>query len=586
MRFHVAIIATAVCLAPILFPAVAPAQSTGAGSLDPTFHAATIPLDRGITFLRLLPDGGIVAGGLASVPAGTPGGSPVSAPRLARFGADGSLVPAYGANALAVGGNLLACEVDPTGRLLVVDSGGPVARLRRLNADGTADPVFGFPLPSGWSDFTAVAVQVDGRILVGGRFARPFTGDPRLALVRLRDDGFMDDAFRPGPAPGGGFGDVAALLPTPDGRVLVGSGDYGPGIPPANATPSTRLGRFNADGSADGSFRTAEADYELGALAFQPPAGDVLVSVYGHATRSDNSRQIIRLRGADGTVDDTFTPFTPRLTSTSPLLAVQPDGRLLVGDDLGVVVTGPTDLLRLNVNGSPDITFRSAVFIAAVVGPAYGVTGALGPVVVQPDGRVLVASVTSRVTFFPGQPSTSTHGIFLDRLLADPSPKRPDLAVSFPGVFAITRPDPAAPNVGKYKLAGPVRLLNQGNKSARDFSLTAYATARLDLYSPGQAFNPAADPTLRPLQLTATTDANFDLAALRARFDLAAAAPAPVRVRKLAAGETRDVPLKLTYAADQEPGLKGLSLLLVVDAENRFQETDETNNARVYYALP
>ena len=109
------------------------AQNTGAGSLDPTFNATMIPLDGGITFLRLSPDGGVLAGGLVKVPTSTPGGTSTSVPRLARFRGDGSLVPDYGANALAVGDQLVPREVDPAGRLLVVDSDGSPARLRCID---------------------------------------------------------------------------------------------------------------------------------------------------------------------------------------------------------------------------------------------------------------------------------------------------------------------------------------------------------------------------------------------------------------------------------------------------------------------
>ena len=91
----------------------------------------------------------------------------------------------------------------------------------RLNADGTVDLGFN-PGASGFATNDAVfslALQADGKILVGGRF-NTLGGQSRNYIGRLNADGTLDQGFNPGV--GGGSDFVSSLALQADGKILVG----------------------------------------------------------------------------------------------------------------------------------------------------------------------------------------------------------------------------------------------------------------------------------------------------------------------------------------------------------------------------
>ena len=99
----------------------------------------------------------------------------------------------------------------------------------------------------------ALAVQPDGKILVGGDFTTLGGGGtgttPRNRIGRLNADGSLDTSFNPG-ANGG----VYALAVQPDGKILVGGDFTTLGGGGTGTTTRNCIGRLNADGSLDTSF--------------------------------------------------------------------------------------------------------------------------------------------------------------------------------------------------------------------------------------------------------------------------------------------------------------------------------------------
>ena len=64
----------------------------------------------------------------------------------------------------------------------------------------------------------ALAVQADGKVLIGGNFTQ-INGTGRNFIARLNADGSLDTGFNPGT---GANGDVTAVAVQPDGKVLIG----------------------------------------------------------------------------------------------------------------------------------------------------------------------------------------------------------------------------------------------------------------------------------------------------------------------------------------------------------------------------
>ena len=67
----------------------------------------------------------------------------------------------------------------------------------RVNADGTLDTTFNSTGSGADGTIRAIAVQPDGKVLIGGDFTH-FNGTPRFGVARLNTDGSVDTSFDPG----------------------------------------------------------------------------------------------------------------------------------------------------------------------------------------------------------------------------------------------------------------------------------------------------------------------------------------------------------------------------------------------------
>ena len=116
--------------------------------------------------------------------------------RIARLRPDGLLDPSFIPPALAL--NVLSLVVQTDGAVLVggnSPSGTPVQQPVRLSAEGAMDSLFdsglgvqitpsNFYYPANRPTVSALALQPDGRVLVGGIFNQ-YNGTPRIGLARL-----------------------------------------------------------------------------------------------------------------------------------------------------------------------------------------------------------------------------------------------------------------------------------------------------------------------------------------------------------------------------------------------------------------
>ncbi len=141
---------------------------------------------------------------------------------IGRLNTDGSLDigfdPRPGGDVRSPGVDCVIVQAD--GKILVVGSfnvlGGQLRNcIGRLNVNGTLDSGFN---PGADVGVSSLAVQADGKILVGGEFST-LRGQPRSGIGRLNANGTLDSGFNPG-AGGGGY--VSSLAVQPDGKILVG----------------------------------------------------------------------------------------------------------------------------------------------------------------------------------------------------------------------------------------------------------------------------------------------------------------------------------------------------------------------------
>jgi uncharacterized delta-60 repeat protein len=314
------------------------------GRLDSEFS----PKGTGGTIRALLiqPDGKIIAGGDFSQ------FNDAVHPNLVRLNADGSVDSEFRiGNGPSSTVHTLARQ--PDGQILLggafeTVSGVASARVARLRSDGTVDPAFS-ALAGVNGTVSAIAVQKDGRILVGGLFSMiggPNTGVTRVCLARLLSDGSPDWDFNPGWGVGPALGNpsfiydrVRAIVPLDNGEILVGG----------------RLSRANDE-------------RRLGIVKLSA-AGEVMPSFFASVGRT----------------------FFGRSPSAEPVssIVVRPDGCILVGLQVSTMINGASRSLIacLNPDGSlnpaypPDLSWG---------GGSTGATYA-NALALLPDGSVLVA---------------------------------------------------------------------------------------------------------------------------------------------------------------------------------------------------
>ena len=216
--------------------------------------------------------------------------------------------------------------------------------------------------PSANSPVYSLAVQADGRILVGGGFTT-LGGQGRNYIARLNANGTLDAYFNPS-----ANNYVYSLALQADGTILAGGGFTTVGGQTCN-----RIGRLNANGTLDPSF-SPNANSTVYSMAVQAD-GKILVGGAFTALGGQVRNRVARLN-ADGTLDPSFNLDA---NSTVYSLAVQADGRILVGGAftaLGGQVRNR--VARLNADGTLDPSFslnaNNSVFSLAV----------------QADGKILL----------------------------------------------------------------------------------------------------------------------------------------------------------------------------------------------------
>ena len=118
---------------------------------------------------------------------------------------------------------------------LLVWALGSVALAQSPGADGF-DPQANYSV-------STLAVQADGKILMGGNFTM-LGGEPRNYLARLNPDGTLDSSFDPG-----ADGNVISLAMQEDGRILVGGT-----FTVLGGEARSGIARLNPDGTLDEGF--------------------------------------------------------------------------------------------------------------------------------------------------------------------------------------------------------------------------------------------------------------------------------------------------------------------------------------------
>ena len=351
--------------------------SQNVGPASNVYHVKNLPNGQ---YLLGANEGNITAGGLTRA-------------ALLRLNANGTADAAFdtgSGTALANGtlaGYVVEYAAQPDGKVVAVGSfakfnGTNAPGVVRLNANGSVDT--GFSVGMGFdaaSTGNAVAIQADGKILVGGDFSS-FNGQPAEGLVRLNADGSRDNTFLFS-APQSSYNNVEGLLLQSDGKILV-NGSISDG--PASFQGLVRLlpsGSIDTGFSAAAFIGTSLSTGGLSPAVQLQPDGKILI--IGNFS-APGAHKVARLN-PNGSQDMTFAVGAGP-NGRPGALALQANGSVLFG---GAVITSfnghETPLGRLTSTGAPDAAYA----------PTLQVPGNVAVLAYQPDGKVLIAGNFSEV---------------------------------------------------------------------------------------------------------------------------------------------------------------------------------------------
>ena len=319
-----------------------------AGGVDDSFYPSAFS-HGSITSILEQPDGNILIAGLLS-----PISDPWKVLRISRIHPDGSNDPTF--NAADAGlwtDTTVAVALQPDGKILIA---GP--RMLRLNSDGSPDDSFPTLDLEGGSAL-CLEIQSDRSILLGGSFTR-VAGSPRPWVARITPDGKVDPtlALIPSLLPTV-YSDpsVQSIALQPDGRIVIG-GDFainGNNIPQG-------LARLNTDGSLDSSF-VLSSNFS-GFIQVLRLDGQGRILVGGNSFPSPLF-SLARLEPS-GAIDDSFRPPVDPTSDSVASLAIRSDGRILAGGPNygrnGPVTAIVPSLRRLTPDGALDPEFDPGAY--------------------------------------------------------------------------------------------------------------------------------------------------------------------------------------------------------------------------------
>jgi uncharacterized delta-60 repeat protein len=294
-----------------------------------------------------------------------------------------NLCATLGSSVPAVDGNVLASAFTG-GKILVAGAFGDARdvsqnRIARLNSDGTLDTTFNTGGTVGVNDIVrAIAVQPDGKIIIGGDFTTA-RGTTRNRIARLNPDGSLDTTFNTGGTIGVSAA-VRAIVLQSDGKIIIG-GDF----VTARGTTQNRIARLNTDGTLDGTFNTGGTVGVNGIVSAVALQSDDKILVGGNFTtaRGTTRNRIARLN-ADGSLDTGYnTGGTVGTNGAVNALALQPDGNVVIAGTFSAARgTTQNNVARLNTDGTLDVGYN--------VGGTVGVGGTVRAAALQSDGKVVI----------------------------------------------------------------------------------------------------------------------------------------------------------------------------------------------------
>lgn len=339
---------------------------------------------------------------------------------LVRYNINGSLDNAFGNNGIKhLDHDIVSIAIQGDGKMVILASGqdndNSYFEVHRYNVNGIADSSFsvngravtnfGFSPGEGYTEYdnaSAVAIQGDGKIVVIGSAYNYSNESVEMAIARYKTDGSLDNTFDHDGKLTTNFGSLEnygySIAFQSDGKIIaagytsVNGSDY-----------NFAIARYNINGSLDNTFsgdgkqtqNVGASGHNANMVAIQ---NDGKIVVGGDTWNGSNNDFVVARFNTNGSVDNTFATNGNVKTDFGSSddyansLAIQSDGKILVEGYAYTYTSADTRsafvMARYNTNGSLDNTFDGDGKLKGVMKQGYTVYNST---VVQPDGKVVAA---------------------------------------------------------------------------------------------------------------------------------------------------------------------------------------------------
>jgi uncharacterized delta-60 repeat protein len=274
---------------------------------------------------------------------------------------------------------LIELAIQPDGKVICIGAftsynGTPAAGIIRLNTDGSVDPTFvygtGFT-PAGASPNT-LAIQADGKIILSGAFAGiSYNGSPVGNPFRINANGSIDGTYTQGA--------ISTITNNAANDISIQSD--GKAVFVGTTLPAPYIFRIDTLGVIDATFVTGTG-FNLSTQAIDIQLDQKIIVGGFFSSYDGNAANDFARINTNGSFDATFSSGTGIGGGQVYDLAIQSDQKIIVvGQFSSYNGNSVNDIVRINTNGSIDVTFNSGT----------GFVGLCTSVIIQTDGKIILA---------------------------------------------------------------------------------------------------------------------------------------------------------------------------------------------------
>jgi uncharacterized delta-60 repeat protein len=325
------------------------------GSLDQSFSIGTGFTDAGgfggfnsaVSSMDIQADGKIiVAGGFSQYNGNTLGSS------LIRLNLDGSFDPTFDIyNNIDQNGNYASVylvKIQDDGKIICAGSGGLLSQLFRLNDNGTIDNSFNITLGFDSPSINDIKIGSNGTLIIAGGFTS-YNGQSRNHILRLYNDGTLDNTFNIGSGINGTYDWVNSISMLTDQSIILGGTFYS-----YNGNSAHNLIKINSNGDLMNDFNNIIGSRNFVNRIISQDDGKIVITGTFILPNELTNREFLRLYN-DGQIDNSFSPEIV-LNYDSNIQKLS-NGKFYVWGG-GTTLNGtPITLIRLNSDWTIDNSF-------------------------------------------------------------------------------------------------------------------------------------------------------------------------------------------------------------------------------------